>query len=253
MFVVASDFDRQPFNLIGLSTLDAGEFDDFVSYHEEENLREVLGNLFWNAMIDGLAELDEDLDLFVAGNYLVDNEVVYLVDDVADVYICIQETTGQLPTDTDYWTKQDPNRWVRLKWGDSFVYNNSVPQKWWGFNRIIVPLIYSLWTKFNADKPTASGTVVLAKENSNTISPNDRIIRGWNKYSYLIGGENARLGNFEIWFNANYQQIKDTLFGYLYCKSTDFDDLVSTTNLSSFKSYLSCEFKSPGRMNWLDL
>jgi len=252
MFVVASDFDRQPFNLIGLKDLDAGEFDDFVNYHEEENLRQVLGNLFWNAMVDGLAALDEDLDLFVAGDYAVDDEVVYLVDDVADVYLCIQASTGQLPTDAAYWTKQAPDRWVRFKWGDSFLYN-TVPQKWFGFNRVIVPLIYSLWTKFNADKPTSSGTVLLANEKSKDTSSNDRIIRGWNKYSDLIGGENAIMLNFESWFNANFQQIRDTLFGYLYCKSTDFDDLVSTTNLSSFKAYLACEFKFPGRMNWFDL
>ena len=54
MFVVAEDFDRLPFNISGLNDLSTGVFDDFVSYHEEENLRKLFGNLFYDAFVKGL-------------------------------------------------------------------------------------------------------------------------------------------------------------------------------------------------------
>jgi hypothetical protein len=261
MFVVAEDFDFGDFILVGLDKLDAGEFDFFVNQKEEENLRKLLGNLLYDAFVDGLNVLEPndvkagDLIQYVAlGQYQPGDEVIYIVKNVADIYACILETDGtQLPTDTNHWTKQVANRWIRLKWGDSFTYN-LMPEKWYGFKTMVIPMIYSLWISRTFRTQTSSGMIVQANENSTTVSPNDEIIRGWNKYSELSGGSDARLIVYDDWFYSNWGVIKNTLFGYIYCKSTDFDDLIAGTNFNYFKAYLgSGQYHNPGRMNLFDL
>jgi hypothetical protein len=243
MFVVAEDFNRQPFNLIGLDSLDTGEFDDFVSYHEEENLRKLLGNLFYDAFVTGLIGTPE---LFKAGNYGIGDEVVYLIGNVSDVYICIAATAGELPTDAAFWTKQAANRWVRLKFGDEYLYYGR-PQKWYGFNRLVVRLIYGLWMTYTYDKPTAQGVVVTANENSTTTSPSKRIARAMNEYARLCAGDfpNVLDPNYMIW-----PELENSLFGYLYMNSDTWEDLmVGIPGFNSFKAYLAYSFGWPGKTN----
>lgn len=254
MFVVAEDFDRIPFNLvIPQAQIDSGTFDDFVSYHEEENLRKLLGNLFYLAFVDGIAAMPDGvgtnpLDLFYpkVANAIGDN-VVYVVEDVADIYECIQATDGtQLPTNAAYFTKQALNRWVRLKWGDSYLYYGR-PQKWYGFNRLVVALIYYLWTKYTYDSQTGSGIVVTANENSTTVSPAARLSRAWNAYARLCAGDfpNVVDPNFLVW-----PELENSLFGYLYLNSATFDDLVvNVPGFNTFKAYLAYSFTFPGKTN----
>lgn len=247
MFVVAEDFDRLSYNLSGLDKLSDGVFDDFVSYHEEENLRKLLGNLFLDAFVDGLAPLG-DLDLFIPGEAnTIDEQVVYVVGNVADIYKCIQDTDGtQLPTNPLYWTKQAANRWVRLKFGDQYQYYGR-PQKWYGMKRLVTPLIYSLWTKFTYDSQTGSGVVITANENANTISPAVRVARAWNNYARLCAGDfpNVVDPNYLVW-----PELENSIFGYLYLNSDTWDDLVvNVPGFNSFKAYLAYSFNYPGKTN----
>lgn len=254
MFVTAADFDYGDFILTNLDGLDEGEFDRFVNYHEEKELRKLLGSLFYDAFVKGLSALPDGLDLFKAGiAKSVNGEVVYVVDNIADIYLCIQATDGtKLPTDEAYWTKQAADRWVRLKWGDSFSYNNN-PHKWYGMNYLIVPLIYSKWITRSSRKTTSGGIVKTVNENSEMVSPNFEIIKGWNEYARIAGGEFVRGSSLESWFYASWAEIKDTLFAYLFCDSATFDYLITETNYSSFKAYLECSFQFPGRVNDFDL
>ena len=115
MFVVAEDFDRLPFNISGLNDLSTGVFDDFVSYHEEENLRKLFGNLFYDAFVKGLIGKPV---LFQEGlTYTSGDQVVYIVDNVADVYQSLVIDNTALPTDVTKWSKQPEDRWIRLKIG----------------------------------------------------------------------------------------------------------------------------------------
>ena len=253
MFVVAEDFNRQPFNLIGLDKLDPGEFDDFVNFHEEENLRKLLGNLFWDAFVDGLNAVDGagkkagDLVLYVSGGiYQTDDEVVYFVENVADIYKCTGTDVSTPPTDTIKWAKQPVNRWIRLKWGDTYLYYGR-PQKWYGFNRLVVRLIYSLWMTNNYDSPTAHGVVITANENSTTVSPAKRIARAMNEYARLCAGDFPSVvdPNYLMW-----PELENSLFGYLYMGSDTWEDLVvNVSGFGGFKAYLAYSFNYPCKTN----
>lgn len=247
MFVIAEDFDRLPFNITGLDKLSAGVFDDFVSYHEEENLRKLLGNLFYDAFVDGLNALPSGLGLWASQNYTAGQQVVFVVENVADIYQCILNTTAnQDPTNTTYWAKQPVNRWVRLKFGDSYLYYGR-PQKWYGMKRLVTPLIYSLYSKYTYDNQTGSGVVVTNNENSVTVSPATRIARAWNNYCRLCAGDFPNIvdPNYLVW-----PELENSLFGYLYLNSETWDDLVvNVSGFGNFKAYLAYSFNYPGKTN----
>lgn len=227
MFAAVQDFDRLPFNLSGLDDLSSGVFDSFVNYHEEERLRKLLGSLFYNLLVTGFQGLPA---VYQSGlTYPIDELVIYVSEDKADIYKALESTT-ELPTDATKWEKQPLNRWARLVYGDTYLYDDRL-KKWYGMNRMVVPLIYSLWTKYTYDNQTASGVIVAAKENSSVISPNQRIIRGWNKYSELAG---------------SHCDVENTLYGFLYYSEYFNADVASHNDMSSYLSY---EFNSPGYMN----
>lgn len=247
MFVVASDFNRLPFNLTGLNKVGA-DFADFVTYYEEENLRELLGNTFYDALAAAFVSIPLVFD--VAHAYLVGDKVVYVSGNVADIYICIQNGTGQNPVTAPlYWTIQ-PNdaskRWARLVFGDVYLYYNR-PQKWYGMNRLVVPLIYALWTKYTYDNQTTMGVATSKKENSVVVSPAPRIARAMNKYADLCAGDWPDILNpaAVIW-----PELENSLFGYLYLNSATWDNLVGPSmGFNDFKSYLAYSFVYPGYTN----
>lgn len=243
MFVVAEDFNRLPFNISGLNDLSPNVFDDFVSYHEEEQLRKLFGNLFYDSFVDGLVGLPGE---YASGTYAIDQLVVYVDGNVADIYKSLANSNTALPTDASKWEKQPLNRWVRLKFGDEYLYYNR-PQKWYGMKRLVVPLIYSLWIKWTYDNQTANGLVVTANENSTTVSPANRIARAWNKYAELCAKDFPNVVNpdYLVW-----PELENSLFGYLYLNSDRFDDLVvNYSGFNTFRAYLAYSFQYPGKTN----
>lgn len=244
MFVVAQDFNRLPFNLAGLDDLSPNVFDDFVTYHEEEQLRKLLGNLFYDALAEGFKSLPS---VYESGlTYSVNDKVVYVNGNVADIYKSLANTNTFLPTDASKWEKQPFDRWARLVYGDEYLYYTR-PQKWYGFNRLVVPLIYSLWVKFTYNNQTSSGVVTLSPENSVVVSPAQRIARAWNKYANLCAGDLPNIVdlNYPVW-----PELENSLFGYLYMTSGNFDDLVSNiAGFGSFRAYLAYSFNYPGKTN----
>jgi hypothetical protein len=228
MFVATQDFDQLPFNLSGLSDLSAGVFDSFVSYNEEEKLRDLLGSLFYDALVAGFNSLPA---LYQSGTYHIGDKAVYVTANQADIYESTENGNTSLPSDATKWEKQPFNRWARLVYGDTYLYDDRL-KKWYGMNRMVVPLIYSLWTKYTFDNQTGSGIVVAAKENATVISPNRRIIRGWNKFAELAG---------------SHCEVQNTLYGFLYYSEYFNDDVAASYH--DMSSYLSYEFCSPGYMN----
>lgn len=241
MFVTASDFDRLPFNLTGLDQLTAGVFDDFVSYNEEEKLRKLLGNKFYDAFVAGLALLPATYD--VSATYNLNDLVV----SGADIYKSLQAANlAHQVTDTAWWVKQTANRWLRLREGDTYSYYNR-PQKWYGMNRLVVPLIYSLYTKFTYDNQTGAGVVTAKNENSDTVSAANRIVRGWNKYADLAAGDWPSVID---WTFVNWPDLENSLFGYLFLTDTVWDDLFTDGDgFGSMRAYLAYSFQFPGKTN----
>lgn len=230
MFVVAQDFNRLPYNLM-IESANESTFQDFVNYHEEERLRKLLGNLFYDSMVTGFNALPA---VYSEGTYTIDQLVIYVSASKADIYKSLENDNTALPTDATKWEKQPLNRWARLVYGDTYEYFDH-EQKWYGMNRLVKPLIYSLWTEYNYDAQLNSGVVVSTKENSSVISPNQRIIRGWNE--------------FANWAGSNCD-VENTLFGFLYYCGYFDDDVVG---YSDMKNYLSFQFCDPGKMNLFDL
>lgn len=229
MFVATQDFDQLPFNLSGIADLSPGTFDAFVTYHEEEKLRDLLGSLFYDALVSGFNSLPS---VYQSGlDYAIDDLVIYVLDNKADIYKSLENSNTALPTDVTKWEKQPLNRWARLVYGDTYLYDDRL-KKWYGMNRMVVPLIYSLWTKFTYDNQTGSGIVVASKENASVISPNKRIIRGWNKYAELAG---------------SHCEVQNTLYGFLYY--SEYFNADVATSYNDMSSYLSYEFCSPGYIN----
>lgn len=242
MFVTEDDFLRQPFSL-NLDGLDAGEFQDFVDYHEEENLRKLLGNLFYDDLANGIKGKPA---LYKTDNYSVGDRVIYVSGNVADIYQCTVANPDKLPTDTGFWAKQPVDRWVRLQYGDMYLYYGR-PQRWYGMARLCVRLIYSLWLKYSYDKVTQGGAVMQQNENSVTISPSVRIARAWNEYCRLCAGDfpNVIDPNYIMW-----PELENSLFGYLYMNDSTWDDLtINYPAFVSFRAYLAYSFNYPGKTN----
>lgn len=241
MFVTASDFDRLPFNLTGLDQLTVGVFDDFVLYNEEERLRELLGNKFYDAFVAGLALLPAVYDVGVTYNL---NDLVV---SGSNIYKSLQgANTGNAVTNGVWWAVQPANRWLRLREGDTYQYYNR-PQKWYGMNRLVVPMIYSLWTKYTYDSQTAAGIVVSKNENSNTVTPAVRIARAWNKYARLCAGDWPQVID---WRYMIWPELENSLFGYLYMTADVWDDLfVGDVGFGSMRAYLAYSFAYPSKTN----
>lgn len=241
MFVTASDFDRLPFNLTGVDQLTAGVFDDFVSYHEEEELRKLFGSKFYDAMVTGLTTLPATYDVSVS--YVVDDLVV----SGSNIYKSLQNgNVGHVVTDPVWWLVQAGNRWLKLREGDTYLYYNR-PQKWYGMKRLVVPLIYSLWTKYTYDNQTSAGIVVSANENAATVTPAVRIARAWNKYARLCAGDWPSVVD---WKYLIWPELENSLFGYLYLNDSVWNDLfVPDDGFGSMRAYLAYSFAYPGKTN----
>ncbi len=249
MFVAKTDFDRLPYNIVGLNapTTSSGNFSDFINYNEEKYLRELFGNIFYDALATAFPLIPS---LYVATQpYAIGDHVVYVSGNVADIYICIQAGTGQTPaTATTYWTIQPAHtskRWARLVYGDQYLYYQRT-QKWYGMKRIVVPLIYALWTKYTFDNQTGSGVVTAKNENSITISPAVRVARAMNEYASLCAGDWPHVVD---WTVILWPELENSLFGYLYLNSDVWNDVTASGPGGSFKAYLAYSFEFPGFTN----
>lgn len=233
MFVTAEDFDVPPFDLPNLGQVN-NSFTEYIDEQEEAELSKLLGVTLWEAFKDGLAALPAS---WVVGTaYVVDALVVY----GSDIYKALQNSTGVVPTsDPAKWELQASNRWLLLKVGAAYSYSD-IPYVWAGMQKLVKPLIHSLWLRDAIDNQvTGSGVSKGVAENSTAYNPNIRVCESWNKYDAMAYG-------------TRNDRIKNCLFGYLYANSTVFDDVV-TPGYSDFIQYLWAEFTCPGRQNIFDL
>jgi hypothetical protein len=123
-----------------------------------------------------------------------------------------------------------PDRYVKLKDGDVYVYLN-IEYKWVGVVKLLIPIIYARWIRDRVSYLTSLGGEVQAKtENSDVVTPSRRIASGENTFSKIAGNCYCR---------------RDTLYGYLSSLGTTFDDLYLTKGYNSLLHYLRLNFKSP--------
>lgn len=202
MFVTQANFQIPPYQIPNLSDVSA-TFDAYIAEQEEDVLRSIMGNLFYEAFVAGLA------------------------------------------TDPD----PIPERWLKLRDGDSFNAVDGLKYKWVGMKKMLTPYIYSQWLRDNYDTLTSTGVVVSKNENSDVINPSLRITRAFNKFSDYVGGDYPYNWLYFPCFGRSYSDTYNTLFEYLYAKHEDFNADVTSGGYTDFNQYLMSEFVYPGKMN----
>lgn len=209
MFVESTDFDVEPYNIPNLASV-INSFNAYVATKEEEALRQLLGNLLYDAFIEGLDALPA---VWAADQaYAIDVQVLYGV----GIWKSLTADNDFIPEAGINWELvEESNPWVLLR--DGNIYNTKY--RWVGLKALLVPYIYSYWTGDAYDNNTGIGVVKAKGENSTVITPKRRIVAAYNSYSAIAGGCSQKL---------------NTLYGYLSAN----EDL-----------YADWEFIAPGRMN----
>jgi hypothetical protein len=234
MFVTQDDFNLIPFNLIGLP--EDGTFQDYVDAQEEERLRKLLGNIFYDAFADAVNALPDEYD--ATAEYATDDEVrsgIVVWKSLVDANMS-ELVEGANWTAT---TTADQLRWLKLINGATYVFNYRT-YKWYGMKALVKPLIAALWMSDNSAGMSNTGKSVPNIENAVNMDAQPEICRAWNRYQELACGKCIY---YPYWVSND-----DSLYGYLYSVTDDFTDSVGTY-YTSLIAYLSENFRNPRRMN----
>lgn len=232
--VTALDFNIPPYSIPNLDKV-VNTFNLFVTEQQNDILLYVLGSDLFNAFNDGLDALPDEWA--VGTSFLLGAETVY----GNDMWTAVQNNTGVIPVEGADWTLSQPNnRWLLLKNGNTYTYNERV-YRFKGISKMLRPYIYSQWLEATFKQMVGVGGITMPKtENSLVVSPSEDIIKSWNAFAREIGD--------------NYNQ-QGTLYGYLVNTNLadgTFDDTFDLT-FTSFEAYLDYWFVSPGLKNFLDL
>lgn len=237
MFVTPQDFIDLPYNLPKMTeTATITAMNKFITRNEKSELRLVLGTTFYNALVAGVNNLPA---VYAAQSYMTGATVLY----GSDIYISLVDNNNVVPgTDVLKWQPQPSNRWAKLLVGEDYEDINSAEENWCGMKELVKPLIYGLWLRDSIDTSVqGSGVIQQTSENATNVTSAIRFSDALQVYSDKVG----KIENCE----------EDTLYNYLYTKSTDFDDIVQNISLvnGSFKSYLNYYFQNPGFVNDFDI
>lgn len=222
MFVVATDFDLEPYNIPNLNG--SNSFEPYVSIKEEMALRELLGNVLYDRFIAGLAALP--LVFNAVTDYAVDVQAYYGL----NIWKSLQTPNiAHVPVEGVFWTLVEKNKWLMLRDGDTY----STTSKWVGMKKLLVPYVYSYWVGDAYDKNTGVGVVKAKGENSTVITPKRRIVRTFNEYVDMAGER------ITYWprYGARYN-IVNSLYGFI------------TVNADSYPDFAYC---APQKMNIFNL
>lgn len=152
MFIIAEDFDVPPLNLPGLDEVEAA-FTAFIDAEEEAILREILGDDFYEAFIDGIVDGD--------GEPILDENGDWDVDEI-------------------------PERWYKIIVGDTYEINGK-RFRWKGLAAALKPYIYSRWLSDDQDRVASGSVVVVENENAIQGDARPRICSTFNDFAYLMG------------------------------------------------------------------
>jgi len=247
MFITAADFGDIPYNLPGITKAGAVDtFTQFITDMEDEWLRKLVGNLFYDAMVAGVGALPATWTA----------TKVYVINDLAVYQSKVWKAlaAGVLPAPivgVNWALNPDPlvDRWLLLRDGKSYKIA-SIPScptfNWVGMRRMIQPLIYSLWLRITTRSNTGQGIVVSANENSELVSPGYEIVKAWRIYT-RVASKAFGFSRLQI------LSVENSFYGYLVANATNFNDVVTDGSYIDFLTYIQNQFNSPGRMNEFDI
>lgn len=241
MFVVAGDFNQVPYNLPDVE--ESNSFADFVSEQEEQYLRPLFGNLFYDALVSALNAMPATWVQPVdpAHGYDTDSLVVFgnsiwksLIDD----------NDNPVVEGIDWTVEDEDNRWLVFKSGANYSAQGRA-FIWKGMKAMVKPLIYSLWSNDSASIQTSLAVIIPTTENSEVVSPGTMTTKAWNTWHDIAVGVNN---------NEFARSETDSCYGYLVSVAASFNDLVTGYSAyDNFAAYLHREYKSPGRVNVFDI
>ncbi len=205
MFVTALDYDTPPYVLANLDKR-INSFNDFVSEKEEEALRNTIGQLLYDAFIEGLDDLPATY--VPATDYAVDALVVYGNDVWKSL---VNPNVGHAPEEGGYWTIEEAgNKWLLLQNGGVYY---STTNKWNGMKDLLKPYIYAEWLQFDYAKNSGITVVVPKGENGNVVSPKRLVCNAWNVFSKKAGNGCSKTNSLYGYLKANSDIYENFSFG----------------------------------------
>jgi hypothetical protein len=204
MFVTITDFDSLEYSLPKFEDYGTA-VTSFINKREEENLRKLIGNKLYDAFIEGLEALPGVYSSTVAT--VIGTDYVY----GNSIWKALTITTGVLPVaGTDWQLVEEENKWLLLKNGVSFDYEENNIEKryvWVGMQKMLTPLLYSEVLELTYRKPTAVGMSISKAENARIVRPTYEVVRGWNDF--------VDLANFmKKFLESNEEDYPDLEWGY---------------------------------------
>jgi len=123
-----------------------------------------------------------------------------------------------VPVEGVNWTLVEAkNKWLQLRDGDIY----SMKYKWVGLKRLLIPYVYSYWVGDAYDTNSGIGVVKAKAENATPITPKRRIVRAYNAFVRMAGGDWVGWG----W---NRYSIADSLYGFINANSDLYPTYVFT-------------------------
>lgn len=234
-FISTEDFNIPPYELPA-KILSGNTFPDYAARKEEEILREILGDLLYEAFIeawDDLPDLWQEDEIYALGA-----EVTYGSSTWTSL---VAANTGNTPEEGASWTVlEEDNRWLKLYAGVRYTdTSGSKSYRWKGVTAMLIPYIYSQWLndKGNGTPVSAGANASPKLENSEAFSPITTVVKEFNNFSAIVG---------------NRCDLKNTLYGYLFYSQELYLDVIEG-EYSNIALYLAERFQDPGEMNPLNL
>lgn len=251
MFVTADDFGDVPYAIPGLSKPGISEtFASFIDDEEDEQLRKLVGVLFYDALKAAIEALPDDWAVTIT--FAINDTTIYNSQVWKALVAIPAAPTNTPPVAGVSWSLVvDPlvDRWIKLRDGENYQIGSitKCPTfRWGGMGEMVRPMIYSLWLGFNARSNTGQGVVVSANENSELVSSAYEIAKAWRKY-YKLAGKKYR------YFGCNVIAVENTFYGYIVAVAANFNDVITDNSYDTFLQYIQNQFRSPGTMNEFDI
>lgn len=238
MFVTVNNFANVPYKLPGLTGGTLAAFNQFIADQESEQLRKLVGNLFYDAMVTGIGGLPNDWD--DTNKYMTNDQSIY---NGAVWKSTIDDNLGNTPGVIGWVLNPNPlvDRWIPLRDGSNYqiaTITNCPTFRWAGMDKLVTPMIYSLWLPVSIRSNSGQGIVISANENSVLVNPEYEISKSWRSY-YITAGKTLH------YFNRKQVDIQNSLYGYLVAVAANFNDIVTDASYPDFLTYIQNQFSSP--------
>lgn len=172
---------------------------DKVPYNVPAKQLSTDGTTFSNQFSDFVETMEEDLLKKLLGIKLYDAFMEALEEDYPeDKWLILRDGT-----------QSDDEDLIPLA---KYEYNG-ITYEWVGLRKLLTQYIYAMWLRDNYDNHDSTGISVAKVENAEMISPALRIVTAWNKMYAMAGG---------------CGEVKNSLYGFLTIKESDYSDWVYT-------------------------